>query len=88
MNDKTPPPDHSQFLEVRALGLTAMREKLETRRKSIVRQNAEADSSYRPFCLRCSSWKRMEIIEPMLWRCACGAEHDERDSNDSSHEEI
>jgi hypothetical protein len=32
--DTTPPPDHEGFLEVRALGLRAMREKLDRRRKT------------------------------------------------------
>lgn len=47
---------------------------------SVVRENAERDPKYRPYCLRCDDlMPRMEIIEPFFWRCArCGAEHDER----------
>jgi hypothetical protein len=48
--------------------------------KSLVRQNAEADPTYAPHCLACSSNDRMTKIAPMHWRCtACGAVHDERD---------
>ena len=46
--------------------------------KSQVRTNAEADTNYSPYCMRCSTMTRMRIVEPMFWRCACGAEHDER----------
>ena len=31
-----------------------------------------------PYCLRCSATVRMKKVEPFYWRCACGAEHDER----------
>lgn len=45
---------------------------------SIVRQNATLDPNYCPYCLRCSGFVRMRKVEPMLWRCECGAVHDER----------
>lgn len=45
---------------------------------SVVRQNAEKDSNYAPYCLRCSTMRRMTKIESLLWRCKCGAIHDER----------
>lgn len=48
--------------------------------KSQVRLNAEQDPTYRPYCMRCSGLVRMQIVEPFYWRCACGAEHDERRS--------
>jgi ribosomal protein L37AE/L43A len=48
--------------------------------KSAVRENAERDSSYRPYCLRCPTLVRMEIVMRFLWKCSvCGATHDERD---------
>lgn len=47
--------------------------------KSQVRINAEADPTYCPYCMRCSGLVRMQLVEAMLWRCSCGAEHDERD---------
>ena len=46
--------------------------------KSQVRINAEEDPDYCPYCLRCSATVRMKKVEPFYWRCACGAEHDER----------
>lgn len=46
--------------------------------KSQVLINALANPAYRPFCLRCTGLVRMGIVEPFYWRCACGAEHDER----------
>ncbi len=48
---------------------------------SVVRMNAEADPNYRPYCLRCVGLVRMRKIEPLYWRCDCGAEHDERTSS-------
>lgn len=46
--------------------------------KSVVRLNAEADPTYSPYCLRCSTMARMQKIGEMVWRCtSCGAEHDE-----------
>lgn len=50
----------------------------ETENKSVVRRNAEKDANYNPYCMRCSGPVRMRKIEPMLWRCQCGAVHDER----------
>lgn len=48
-------------------------------RKSLMRINAEKDSAYRPYCLRCRNLVRMRIVEPFLWKCdQCGAVHDER----------
>lgn len=46
--------------------------------KSQTRLNAEKDPSYAPYCLRCSTMKRMNKIEPFHWKCDCGAEHDDR----------
>jgi hypothetical protein len=46
---------------------------------SLVRSNAEQESSYCPYCMRCKGLVRMRIVERFYWRCArCGAEHDER----------
>ena len=53
-------------------------QKGESVRKSLIREKAEEDPSYRPYCMRCSSIIRMSRIEPFFWRCACGAAHDER----------
>lgn len=53
--------------------------------KSQVRLNAEADPTYAPYCLRCSTTARMQKHGEMLWVClCCGAEHDEsrRDADD------
>jgi hypothetical protein len=47
--------------------------------KSIVRQNAEQNANYAPYCLKCTSFDRMKKIEAFYWRCPCGAEHDERE---------
>jgi len=46
--------------------------------RSIVYQNAMSDPAYRPYCLRCIRLVRMALVEPLYWRCSCGAEHDER----------
>ena len=43
-----------------------------------VRHNYEKDTTYRPYCLRCSGLVRMVLVEPYFWRCKCGAEHDIR----------
>jgi len=46
--------------------------------KSLVRENAERDPSYRPYCLRCRTMERMEKKSDLYWRCQhCGAEHEE-----------
>lgn len=45
---------------------------------TIVRLLAEKDPKYRPYCLRCVGLVRMQLIEPLYWKCACGAVHDER----------
>lgn len=47
--------------------------------KSIVRNNAENNPGYCPYCLRCVALVRMVKVEPLLWKCKCGAVHDERD---------
>lgn len=47
-------------------------------KNKIVVANAIADPAYCPWCLRCPGMVRMEKVEPMLWRCSCGAVHDER----------
>lgn len=46
--------------------------------KSIVRLNAEQDPFYNPYCMRCPGLVRMAKQEPFLWKCKCGAVHDER----------
>lgn len=46
--------------------------------KSIMRLNTERDAFYKPYCMRCRGLVRMEIVKPFLWKCKCGAEHDER----------
>jgi hypothetical protein len=46
--------------------------------KSIVRINAEKNSNYCPYCLRCSGLVRMKKITAFFWKCKCGAVHDER----------
>lgn len=50
-----------------------MREKL-----SLVALNALDNPNYKPYCLRCDRGRMTRIVEPFLWRCDCGAEHDER----------
>lgn len=47
--------------------------------KSIVRSNAEKDPNYCPYCMRCSDLVRMKKVNTLLWKCKCGAIHDERD---------
>jgi len=46
--------------------------------KSVIRENAERDPYYAPYCMRCKGLVRMEIVAPYLWRCRCGARHDAR----------
>lgn len=49
-------------------------------RKSIVRQNAEKDPTYKHYCMGCDGLQRMSIVAPFFWKCSrCGAVHDERD---------
>jgi hypothetical protein len=50
--------------------------------KSIIRINAEKDSTYRPYCMRCREFIRMNIVSRFYWKCKCGAEHDERNINE------
>lgn len=45
---------------------------------SIISENAKADPNYCPYCMRCAGLVRMVKVEPLLWRCKCGAVHDER----------
>jgi hypothetical protein len=48
--------------------------------KSIVRENAEKDPNYAPYCMPCPRLVRMKKIEPFFWKCdKCGAECDERE---------
>ena len=47
--------------------------------KSIIRQNAEKDPNYKPYCGRCRGLVRMRKVRPFLWDCFCGAVHDEQD---------
>jgi hypothetical protein len=51
--------------------------------KSIIRQNAEKDPRYAPYCGPCPRLVRMKKVAPFYWRCACGAEHDERRPEDA-----
>lgn len=47
--------------------------------KSVMRMNAEADPTYRPYCMRCPRLTRMRVLERFVWGCdTCGATHDER----------
>jgi hypothetical protein len=46
--------------------------------KTQVRENAEKDPAYCPYCLRCPGLVRMRKVSAFYWRCSCGAEHDER----------
>lgn len=47
-----------------------------------VRENAENDPDYCPYCLRCRGLVRMIKVANLWWRCStCGAEHKE----DPSH---
>ena len=45
---------------------------------TIVRSLAEKDPAYCPYCLNCQGLVRMKLVEPFLWKCTCGASHDER----------
>lgn len=47
---------------------------------SIIVANATKNPAYCPYCMRCSGLVRMVKIEPLYWRCKCGAEHDEREN--------
>jgi NTP pyrophosphatase (non-canonical NTP hydrolase) len=59
--------------------LDALSSQSATPAKSIMRENAEKDPAYRPYCLRCPGIGRMSKVENFYWRChVCGAEHDER----------
>lgn len=44
---------------------------------NIIRDNAERDPNYCPYCMRCKGLVRMVKIAFMHWRCRCGAEHKE-----------
>ena len=44
---------------------------------SLVKENALKDPNYAPYCLRCPGLVRMVKVEPLYWRCRCGAQHDE-----------
>ncbi len=56
--------------------------------KTIIRENAERDPPYCPYCLRCLGLVRMIKIATLLWKCKCGAVHDERDAPKSAAEEF
>lgn len=45
---------------------------------SIIRQNAEKDLRYCPYCMNCKGNVRMQQWDDFLWKCKCGAVHDER----------
>lgn len=45
---------------------------------SIIRQNAEKDPNYCPYCMNCKGNVRMRKRADFLWSCKCGAIHDER----------
>lgn len=44
----------------------------------VIVSNHQRDPYYAPYCMRCRSLRRMKVIEPFLWKCVCGAAHDER----------
>lgn len=46
---------------------------------NIIVENAKKNPAYCPYCLRCTGLVRMVKVEPLYWRCKCGAQHDERD---------
>lgn len=45
---------------------------------SIIRKNAEKDPYYCPYCMNCRGNVRMTKKADFLWKCKCGAVHDER----------
>lgn len=54
----------------------------------LVRENAEKNPDYAPYCLRCTTFARMQKVEAFYWRCAsCGAEHDSRGAAPRSEED-
>lgn len=55
---------------------------------SIVRQNAEKDPNYCPYCMNCKGNVRMRQKADFLWSCKCGAVHDERWSLEKCNEEL
>jgi hypothetical protein len=65
-------------LTTRPLGWTG-----DAKAKSIIRENAEKDPTYCPYCGPCPGLIRMYKVEPFLWRCHCGAVHDERRPGDA-----
>ena len=44
----------------------------------IIVDNHSEDPTYAPYCMRCSSFHRMTVVEPYLFKHRCGAVHDER----------
>jgi hypothetical protein len=46
--------------------------------RDIIRENAEKDPSYCPYCMNCPGLVRMVKVAPLYWRCGCGAMHDDR----------
>lgn len=44
---------------------------------SIIKQKAEKDPNYCPYCIRCNGLRKQKV-EHLYWKCKCGAEHDER----------
>lgn len=49
------------------------------RGSDIIRDNAEKDPKYAPYCIACATMARMEKLADFYWKCRrCGAEHDER----------
>lgn len=47
-------------------------------RSYVIVSNHRDDPAYAPYCGRCSGLYRMKVVEPFLWKHACGAIHDER----------
>lgn len=47
-----------------------------TELQAFLREKAEGDPTYRPYCMRCRGLVRMTIVAPFYWRCACGGECD------------
>lgn len=55
---------------------------------SLVKENALKDPNYAPYCLRCPGLVRMVKVEPLYWRCRCGAQHDERETHETDRRRI
>src|SRR5208337_3521961 len=61
-----------------ALGREAPARQAVTSVQALIREKAERDPTYAPYCMRCAGFVRMRRVAPFYWRCECGAEHDSR----------